>query len=149
MKKLKVWSMMMLMAMMLPLITSCGDDSVSSLDSYIVGQWHTFRYVIQTAQQSGESEVSKTGKLSEVYMELTFKNDGTVTSSYWKQNSQGVSSWVTETATYTVSGNTVKIIEPDGTAELYFDGGQKVLYLRAFKQDQNYGNVSIYLYFKK
>ena len=46
MKQLKIWSMMMLMAMALPLMVACGsdDDDVNTINkSELIGTWYTLQ----------------------------------------------------------------------------------------------------------
>lgn len=151
MKKLKFWSTLMLMIALVPFVTACGDDDDTpvSLNSYIVGNWHSFKFTSTVGQNSGEGAIEKTGTYSQLYYEMSFKNDGKVSVSHWKQNTSGISSWVTESCTYKVNGNSVTVSDSEGSMDLYFDSSQKMLYARISTTDTTYGNITVYVYLRK
>lgn len=54
----------MLMAMMMPLMVSCGgndDDEILSFESYVVGAWHSYKAVVKANGKSETLSINKTG----------------------------------------------------------------------------------------
>lgn len=151
MKKMKFWSSLMLIIVLVSFVTACGDDEDTpvSLNSYIVGNWHSFKFSSTVGQNSGEGAIDKTGAYSQLYYEMSFKNDGKMSVSYWKENTSGISSWVTESSTYIVNGNSVTISDGEGSMDLYFDSNQKLLYARVSTKDSTFGVITVYVYFRK
>lgn len=93
MKQLKVWSMMMLVVMMMPLLSACGDDAKEEggIDvKKAVGTWMCTK---STDTYQGKSY---DGLL--VGAQITIKSDGTYSST---SSSFGTS------GTYTINGNTI------------------------------------------
>lgn len=86
MKKIKVMSMFLLVAMMATVLVGCSkddDDDNFDLNSYIIGSWHSFKGTVYVTggQYSGISqdvEISKTGQFSQSYVVLTFQDGGRV-----------------------------------------------------------------------
>ena len=104
MNNLKIWSMTMLIAMMLPLVTSCSKDSEESasgadLVSQAVGTWMCTES--RDIQQNG---VYYDGLM--VGKQVTIKSDGTFTSTAPTFGYSG---------TYTVSGNKITAKSSSGT----------------------------------
>ena len=138
----------MLLMIFIPIIQSCGDDEVD-LNSYIVGEWRSFKISVQLAQQNVEVEVEKAGLNSQAYCEMTFKKDGSCIMNSWETDSKGLSSWITEYASYTVKGNTVTLTDGTDVINLNFDSKQKTLYLRMSSEVEGYGNVTCFMYLRK
>ncbi len=96
MKKLKIWSMMMFIAMALPMMVACGDDgggsdsSANALKKQAIGKWMCITsYDIQNGKIMTDLMVGK---------EVTIMSNNTYTST---SSSFGYS------GTYTISGNTI------------------------------------------
>ena len=93
MKQLKTWSMMMLMAMSLPLMVACGsdDDDVNTINkSELMGTWYTLE----------DDWVIVIGNTSVTQYEL------------WARGGEYSLNHYTYTWNYTISGN--KLISDDG-----------------------------------
>lgn len=92
MKQLKIWSMMMLMAMALPLMVACGsDDDVNTINkSELVGTWYTLQ----------DDWIIVIGNTSVTQYEL------------WLRDGEYTLNPYTYTWNYTISGN--KLISDDG-----------------------------------
>ena len=104
MNKLKTWSMMMLVAMMLPLVTSCSKDSDDSpqdgeLISQAIGTW-----MCTASRDTQTNGLSYDGLM--VGKQVTIKSDGTFTST---------APTFGYTGTYTVSGNKITAKSSSGT----------------------------------
>ena len=104
MNNLKIWSMTMLMAMMLPLVTSCSKDSEESasgadLVSQAVGTW-----MCTASRDTQTNGLSYDGLM--LGKQITIKSDGTFTST---------APTFGYTGTYTVSGNKITARSSSGT----------------------------------
>ena len=118
MKQLKIWSMMMLMVMAMPLMVACGSDSddVKTINkSELMGTWYSLEY-------SG-GWVIVIGNSSVVQYEL------------WKSGGSYTLNPQTYTWNYTIEGN--KMISDDGQrAEVSVSGNQMTV--SANGQTMNY-----------
>ena len=118
MKKLKIWSMMMLMVMALPLMVACGSDGddVKTINkSELMGTWYSLEY-------SG-GWVIVIGNSSVVQYEL------------WKSGGSYTLNPQTYTWNYTIEGN--KMISDDGQwAEVSVNGNKMTV--SANGQTMNY-----------
>ena len=118
MKKLKIWSMMMLMIMAMPLMVACGSDSddVKTINkSELMGTWYSLEY-------SG-GWVIVIGNSSVVQYEL------------WKSGGSYTLNPQTYTWNYTIEGN--KMISDDGQwAEVSVNGNKMTV--SANGQTMNY-----------
>ena len=116
MKKLKIWSMMMLMVMAMPLMVACGSDSddVKTINkSELMGTWYTLE----------DDWVIVIGNSSVVQYEL------------WKSGGSYTLNPQTYTWNYTIEGN--KMISDDGQrAEVSVSGNQMTV--SANGQTMNY-----------
>ncbi len=104
MNNLKIWSMMMLMAMMLPLATSCSKDNEESakdteLISLAIGTW-----MCTESRDTQQNGIYYDGLM--VGKQITIKSDGTFTSTAPSFGYSG---------TYTVSGNKITAKSSSGT----------------------------------
>lgn len=104
MNKLRIWSMMMLVAMMLPLVASCSKDSDDSaqdgeLISQAVGTW-----MCTASRDTQTNGLSYDGLM--LGKQITIKSDGTFTSTAPTFGYSG---------TYTVSGNKITAKSSSGT----------------------------------
>ena len=104
MNKLRIWSMMMLVAMMMPLVASCSKDSDDSpqdgeLISQAVGTW-----MCTASRDTQTNGLSYDGLM--LGKQITIKSDGTFTST---------APTFGYTGTYTVSGNKITARSSSGT----------------------------------
>ena len=104
MNKLRIWSMMMLVAMMLPLVASCSKDSDDSaqdgeLISQAGGTW-----MCTASRDTQTNGLSYDGLM--LGKQITIKSDGTFTST---------APTFGYTGTYTVSGNKITAKSSSGT----------------------------------
>ena len=132
---------------------ACGDDDDDViLSDYIIGKWHSYKFVGYYQQEEIILEVEKNGAYSVSYAEIEFEKNGKGVMYGWKQDQHGLSSWVSETVTYTIKGNNVTISSdnPDeDSVTLMFDEKTKELYVRAMVQNESLGPITAYLYLKK
>ena len=132
---------------------ACGDDDDDViLSSYIIGKWHSYKFVGYYQQEEIILEVEKNGAYSVSYFELEFEKNAKVIMYGWQQDQHGLSTWASEMGTYTINGNTV-IISSDDTDEdsltLMFDEKSKELYVRAIVQNESSIPITAYLFLKK
>ena len=122
MKKLKIWSMMMLMVIAMPLMVACGSDGddVKTINkSELMGTWYSLEY-------SG-GWVIVIGNSSVVQYEL------------WKSGGSYTLNPQTYTWNYTIEGN--KMISDDGQrAEVSVSGNQMTV--SANGQTMNYSKYN-------
>ncbi len=120
MKKLKIWSMMVLMIMAMPLMVACGSDGddVKSINkSELMGTWYTLE----------DDWVIVIGNSSVVQYEL------------WKSGGSYTLNPQTYTWNYTIEGN--KMISDDGQwAEVYVNGNKMTV--SANGQTMNYSKYN-------
>ena len=95
MKQIKIWSIILLAVMMMPLVASCGSDDDSS-DSNII--------------PSG-TYIEENGKESELFTMVINGYNIKVTITRYGEV------WKSFQGTYTISGNTIKIKTSDGNIE--------------------------------
>ena len=113
----------MLLIIMLPLfmLACSGDDDPVSIDSYLIGTWHTFKATVYGNGQNVDIEITKTGEYSASYSEVTFEKDGKAIMRGWVTDEKGLSHWMEEQYTYTVNGDIVTVKNPSET-----EGTEKV-----------------------
>ena len=120
MKKLKIWSMMMLMIMAMPLMVACGSDGddVKTINkSELMGTWYTLE----------DDWVIMIGNSSVVQYEL------------WKSGGSYTLNPQTYTWNYTIEGN--KMISDDGQwAEVSINGNKMTV--SANGQTMNYSKYN-------
>ena len=120
MKKLKIWSMVMLMVMAMPLMVACGSDSddVKTVNkSELMGTWYTLE----------DDWVIVIGNSSVVQYEL------------WKSGGSYTFNLQTYTWNYTIEGN--KMISDDGQwAEVSINGNKMTV--SANGQTMNYSKYN-------
>ena len=103
MKQLKIWSMMMLMVMMMPLTTSCSKDNDDAHDADLIAQ------AVGTWMCTESRDIQQNGTYYDGLMvgkQVTIKSDGTFTST---------ASTFGYSGTYTVSGNKITAKSSSGT----------------------------------
>ncbi len=151
MKKGKLFQMSkMLLIIMLPLfmVACSGDDDPVSIDSYLIGTWHTFKATAYGNGQNVDIEITKTGEYSASYSEVTFEKDGNAIMRGWVTDENGLSRWMEESYTYTVNGDIVTVKNSNETADFLFDGKNKTLLLKGTYTSNNM-LLYINLYYKK
>lgn len=133
MKKIKFWSMLMLVAMMLPLYSSCSkdsDDNSRPLDSVITGNWHSYHATAYGNGKKAEFDISKTGQYAQMYYEVTFFDGGSATFRHWETDTSGAMHWKEEDITYQVKGDIVTMRDSDGeTIDVTYDSRAMTLCL--------------------
>lgn len=137
MKQIKTVSLWLLLAMLLPVVSSCSsdDDDPVDLKTYIVGTWSSYKGTVYYLGQTTDVTVDKTGAMSVAYFEMTFRADGSMTIGFW--DPEVAASWVEEPATYTVKGDIVTIIDSDGEkGDLVFK--DRNLYLKITEMYEGY-----------
>lgn len=140
----------MFILFMLPLMTACSsdDDDIFSIDSYIIGFWHSYKAIGYTeTSESATFDIDKTGPYSAAYWELTFSKDNKMKLCGWLQDDNGISHWVEDLGTYSIKDNIVTITDSEGgTVDLLFDYNAKTLMIRTVTTvDGRQITVNIYL----
>jgi hypothetical protein len=146
-KKMSLW---MLALIMMPLMVACSgsdDDVEVSLDTYIIGLWHSYEGNVYYNGESKTASIDKTGQFSQSYIEIQFSNNKKATIWGWVQDEYGLSHWTEETDTYTIKGNTVTLYdENEASVDLLFDRSNKTLMIRGVQMvDGKQATVNIYL----
>jgi hypothetical protein len=130
--------------------SSCSDDDEDVvLESYIIGNWHSYKAVSYNQGESKTLNISKDGDWSSMYFEFDFENDGTAIFRSWVQDEYGLSHWIQSKCSFAVRGDEVRVKDSEGgIISLFFDSGEKSLYIRT--SNNNYGTeITTYLYFRK
>ncbi len=131
-------------------LCACSDDDEDVvLESYIIGNWHTYKAVVHSYGETETLIVNKDGEWSSSYFEFDFKNDGTAIFRSWVQDEYGLSHWVQSNCAFGVRGDEVRVKDSGGNIiSLFFDSKEKSLYIRISNHD--YGTeITTYLYFRK
>lgn len=151
MKQIRYWSMM-LVVVLLPLLVACSngdDDDYVSLNSYIVGTWHSFKASGYGNGQNVTVEVTKTGDYSAMYMEVAFENGNKAIMRGWVADQNGISHWEEEPCSYVINGDIVKLIDSSGNSvDLVFDTKDKTLLLKGVSTT-NGVQIYVNIYFAK
>lgn len=110
-KNVCFWVFMM---MMVSVISSCGGDDSQPVDlnSYILGDWRSYR---ATGYYQGEMinlDVDKTGAWSMAYWEMSFKQNGNMTMGYWEPETY--TTWTWDNCKFKINGNMVTLTDSDG-----------------------------------
>lgn len=114
MKQIKTISLWLLLAMLLPVVSSCSSDDDDSVDlkTYIVGTWRSHKGTVYYMGETNSVPIDKTGALYMAYWEMTFRANGTMTIAFWKP--EEFTTWMEETATYTITGDVITITDDEG-----------------------------------
>lgn len=145
--------MLLLVAIFIPVMSSCGDDeeelSGSALESYIIGNWHSYKATVTAYGESNTVTVSKTGDYSALYMECTVESGGNATYRYWMTDNNGMTHWTEEQVRYIVRGDIVTLTDSDGeSADLTYEPSSRNMIMQMnFTEDGI--SYSTKLYFKK
>lgn len=151
MKKLKFMFGLLFAFCCVVAFSACGsdDDEPANVESYLIGTWRSYQATVNAQNESATLDISKTGQFSQLYMELTFDKNGTVVAYSWDVDEKGLSTWLKETGTYTVSGSSVNVTIDGVTIPFVYDEGGRTLYFRSAETVEGYGLVSVYIYLKK
>lgn len=150
--KLNKYLSMMLVVMILPLMVACSsdDDDPVSLESYIVGTWHTFKATGFGNGQSVNIDITKTGEYSAAYEEGTFEKGNKVIIRSWVPDKNGMTHWTETPCTYTIKGDIVTIKDSNGeSADLIFDTKEKTLLLKSTVVNSDGIQIYVNIYFSK
>jgi hypothetical protein len=151
MKQINFWSMKLVMIMM-PLLMACcsSDDDPISLNSYIVGTWHSFKASGYGNGQSLNIEITKTGEYSAAYSEVTFESGNKAIMRAWVIDQNGLSHWIEETGTYSINGDMVKVKDSQGeTADFVFDAKDRTLLIKGSATTPEGTLIYVNIYYTK
>ena len=155
MKRVKVLSMFLLVAMMATVLVGCSkdDDTPVDLKSYAIGSWHSYKATVffLDGKYAGESEevtISKTGEYSEVYWELELYENGNGTLAYFQKDGEGINHWVDGIVSYSVKGDIVTVSDSEASIDFIFNPGDKTLSVQISKVIEGISTKTI-LYLKK
>ena len=150
MKQIKYWSIKLIVIIM-PLLAACSsDDDPISLNSYIVGTWHSFKISGYGNGQSVNLEISKTGDYSAAYSEMTFESGNKAVMRGWVTDKNGLSHWEEDACTYTINGDIVIVKDSKGgTADLVFDGKDRTLLLKGSTINPDGMLIYVNIYYTK
>lgn len=114
MKQIKNVCFWVFMMMAVLVISSCGGDDSQPVDlnSYILGNWRSYRVTGFYQGETINMDVDKTGPLSMVYWEMNFKQNGIITMGYWKP--EYYTTWGEENYQYSIKGNMVTLTDSNG-----------------------------------
>ncbi len=124
---------LLLVGLMIPFIVSCSSDDDENVDinNYIVGAWHSYKATVYYEGKSASVDITKSGQYSDMYIEISFNQDGTMVESAWQKNDSGLKNWVQEDARYTIKDDIVSIKDSGGVVDLLFDSKTKELCLQS------------------
>ena len=150
MKQMKNWNTIVFLMLMMSLITSCSkdNDSTTDINNYIVGKWHTFYHEEVVDDKQTAYEITVTDK--NLYEEIIFNNDNTMTLGCWHIDHKGEYYWDEITYRYSIKNNKINIIFNDGSSydvnDLVYDSKQKTLCLHKRYPIEYLTIPGIYLY---
>lgn len=142
----------MFVVIMMPLLVACSssDDDPISLNSYIVGTWHSFKASGYGNGQSVNIEITKTGEYSAAYSEVTFESGNKAIMRAWVIDQNGLSHWMEDSGTYTINGDMVKVKDSQGeTADFVFDAEDKTLLIKGSAITPEGILIYVNIYYKK
>ena len=117
-----------------------------SLDSYIIGSWHSFKGTVYANGQSQSVNITKTGEYSSAYYEIVFQNGGQAIFKGWQSDNNGLTKWMEESCRYTIKNDVVTLIDSNGESlGLLFDYGDRTLCIRAVINRDTQATVNVYL----
>ncbi|MBO4592743.1 MAG: hypothetical protein J5678_00920 [Bacteroidaceae bacterium] len=156
MKKIKVLSIFLLVAMMATVLVGCSnddDDTPVNLKSYAIGTWHSYKAIMyyldgEYAGESQEVTISKTGEYSDAYWELKLYQNGNGTFSYLKKDGEGIKHWVDAAISYSVKGDVVTVHDSDASLDFIFNPGDKTMSFQISKTIDGV-TAKMIVYFKK
>lgn len=140
--------MMALLFAALSFSACSSDDAEEDIDTYLKGKWYSYKAVVSAQNRTVDLDVSKTGQNSQLYYETVFKDGGKLDMSYYRVV-DAVSSWVTESGTYSVNGNIVTLDDGQSTMDAFYNPKEKNLYIRLAANVENIGYTTVFIYFRK
>ena len=150
MKQIKYWSIKFIVIMMPLLIACSSDDDPISLNSYIVGTWHSFKATGYGNGQSVNMDISKTGDYSAAYSELTFESGNKSVMRGWVTDKNGLSHWKEDACTYTINGDIVIVKDSQGeTADFVFDSKDRTLLIKGSTTNPDGMIIYVNIYYTK
>lgn len=152
MNRIKYYGMIIVLLFTALSFNACSSDDdieIANLESYIKGKWHSYRAVVSANNESIEVPVTKTGQYSAFYWEIIFKEGNKVDMSYYEEDTNGNSRWMTETNSYSVKGDVVTIYDSENSIDFIFDPGSKTMYMRAAGQVDNIGYTTVFIHLCK
>jgi len=127
---------------------SSDDDEIINIDSYLKGKWYSYKAVVSAQDKSVDIAVTKTGQYSQFYYEMLFRDDNKVDFSFYKVDNY-VSSWETETDSYSINGDVVRIYDDNEAIDFFYNPKEKTMYMRVAGEVEYVGYTTIFLYFRK
>jgi hypothetical protein len=150
MKQFKLYGLLIALLSSMLFVTSCSnDDEDVDINTYIKGKWYSYKASVSDKNGTTDADISKTGKLSLVYYEFLFKEDNIVDFSYYKDDVNKMSKWVTETLQYSIKGDVVTLYDSSGSMDLFFNENERSLYLRIAGDSSNGDYKTIFIYLRK
>ena len=114
MKAIKFLSMLML-AIALPMLVSCGDDDDEPLESVIIGKWYSYKATVSNSYGKRTVDVAQNGEYAAFYMEANFATNKTVIVKSWLESEDEQSFyWGEQNCVYTIDDDEVTIVDENG-----------------------------------
>ena len=114
------------------MVSCSSDDDEVDIKNYIVGSWHSYKATVYYEGQSASVDVTKSGHYSDMYIEFTFNQNGTMVMSAWQTNTSGLKNWVQDNGRYSIKDDIVSIIDSDGEViDVVFDSKTKNLCMQS------------------
>ena len=152
MKAIKFLSMLMLV-MAMPVLMSCGDDEEEPLESVILGKWHSYNAQVSNGYNKITVDVNPNGEYASFYLEVNFLSNKTAIVKGWKESEDGQAMYwgAEETYVYSISGNDLNMIAPDGekVGAKYYPKDGNIIWTMLVKDPNTGGKITGSIYFKK
>lgn len=156
MKRIKVLSMFLLVAMMATVFVGCSkddDDTPVDLKSYAVGSWRSYKVSAlkldgERAGETKEATVDKTGDFADFYWEMNLYENGNGIFYEFEKDGEGIDRWVDIPVTYSVKGNVLTVKDSELSFDFVFNPDDRTL---SYQTPETYEGVSLTLtiYMKK
>ena len=150
MKAIKFLSMLLL-AMALPVLVSCGDDDEEPLESVIAGHWHSYKAIISNFNGKKTVDVTQNGEYAVFYVEATFASNKTAIVKCWLEGEDGQPYWGEVKCVYTIDNNDLTIIAEDGdkTTAKYYPKDKNIVWTLLVKDPTTGNLITGNFFFKK
>lgn len=147
MKRVKVLSMFLLVAMMATVFVGCSkddDDTPVDLKSYAIGSWRSYKVSAQIlegehAGETKEAACDKTGDFAAVYWEMNLYENGNGTFADFEKDGEGIDRWVDGPISYSVKGNVLTIKDPNESSDFVYNPDDRTL---SYQTSGTYDGVS-------
>ena len=93
------------------------------LNEYILGSWHSYRATVYGNGIEKTVDITNNNEYSAAYIEMTFKENGIVSTSVWQANPDGSTKWISGEDAYLINGKAVEIREIENKAENGWNDG--------------------------